>query len=373
MMENTQDNKIVNENEIDIIELIKRLWSKRRFVTIITLVFMGVGLFVALFSPKEFSADCVIVPQISQKGGGGSLSSLAAMAGINIGDMSGTEALSPKIYPTILKNVNFQKELMYTKIKFERWDEPVTLYDYYTDKKYATFNLFSFIKRYTIGLPGVIRQAIFGKEEDKEPVISGSGYGLLSMTMKEAQCAQILSNKISITINDKDGYITLSATMPEAMASAQVAEGVFSLLQKYLTEFKIEKAKSNFDYVKGRYEEAKREYEAKQIEYAEYQDANRMLNSKVAAVKEEQLKGEYNLANTLYNELSKQLLQANLKVKEDTPILTQVKPIVVPDKKSKPNRPMILVMFTFLGAILGCGAVFGLDFLKKNNIENKYL
>ncbi|MEG1485629.1 MAG: GNVR domain-containing protein, partial [Bacteroidales bacterium] len=61
---------------------------------------------------------------------------------------------------------------------------------------------------------------------------------------------------------------------------------------------------------------------------------------------------------------------SEIKVKEDTPILTVVEPVVVPREKSKPKRPMILVMFTFMGGFLGCGLVFAFDFLK-NNTEVK--
>jgi len=46
-------------------------------------------------------------------------------------------------------------------------------------------------------------------------------------------------------------------------------------------------------------------------------------------------------------------------VKEDTPVFTIVEPVSVPNLKSKPNRPMIVIIWLFLGFIAGIGIVFG--------------
>ena len=65
----------------------------------------------------------------------------------------------------------------------------------------------------------------------------------------------------------------------------------------------------------------------------------------------------------LYSELATQLEQAKISVKETTPILTVVNPVTVPYRKSKPNRPMIVIAFTFFGVIVGAGVVLFLPLL----------
>ncbi|MEG1485550.1 MAG: Wzz/FepE/Etk N-terminal domain-containing protein, partial [Bacteroidales bacterium] len=74
-----------NEKEIDLIEIAKRLWTKRKFIIKVTGAFMILGLLVAILSPVEYSASCVVVPQTGSKNASGGLSGLAAMAGINLG------------------------------------------------------------------------------------------------------------------------------------------------------------------------------------------------------------------------------------------------------------------------------------------------
>ena len=117
----SQQHNSTEEQEIDIMELIARLWEKRKFIIKVTCIFAVIGLFVAILSPKVYTSSCTFVPQTSKKTTSG-VSSLAALAGINLNNMSGGETLSPVIYPQLLDNIDFKKELMYSKIKFAEYD-----------------------------------------------------------------------------------------------------------------------------------------------------------------------------------------------------------------------------------------------------------
>lgn len=350
------------ETEIDLIEVIRKLWAKRKFILKVTVVFMALGVLIALFSPKEYTAGCTMVPQIGEKTTGGNLSGLAAMAGINLGSNSGGDVLMPNVYPKILSSVPFQKELMQTEIKFEDYEQPVRLLDYYTGEEYRKFSLLGTIKKYTIGLPGLILGAL-SKEEVTPGLLDSASSGIQSLSKEEDDCMKILANLVTLTVNDKEGYITLSASMPEPVAAAQLAYKVQVLLQKYVTEFKIEKARANLEFIEERYADAKSEFERKQEELAEFRDANRNFASAVAKTTEERLSNEYAVVLGVYSELAKQREQANIQVKEDTPIFAVVEPVTVPTERSKPKRALICVAFTFLGGFCGVGLVLVLPFL----------
>lgn len=363
------------EQEIDLVEVIRKLWRNRKLILKVTVAFMILGVLVALFSAKEYTAGSTLVPQSSDKKIGGSLSGLAAMAGINLGDMTGGEVLSPKIYPKVLASIPFQKDIMYTRVKFEDFDEPVTVLDYYTNEEYQRFSLGKTIVKYTIGLPGVILKAIRG--EQPEPEFSGSAENQIqSLSKDEKKCIDILKDKINLNLNEKDGYVQLSVDMPDAWSAAQLAERVQVLLQKYITEFKIEKVQSNLDFVQGRYDEAKRDFEQVQEERAIFRDANKNLISAKAQTEQEKLDTRYNLTLSIYTELAKQLEQAKIQVKEITPVFTIVDPVTVPIERSKPKRALICILFTFLGGFAGIGLVLTLPFLAKvsgNEKLNKYI
>lgn len=366
--EQSVDNRIdKNEDEIDLVEIVQKLWRNRKFIIKVTVVFAVLGFIVAISTPNVYTASCTMVPQTGQKSTGGSLGGLAAMAGINLGSLSSGEVLSPTVYPKIMTNINFQKELIYSKFHFKGVTEPITLYDYYTDKKYQKFSIIGTLKKYTIGLPGVIIGAIKGKPAE---VVQSDNSSIQSLSSKEKGVVTTVNANLSLSVNNKDGYVSITANMPEPLLAAELTQRGQELLQKYITEFKIEKVASNLQFVERSYDESKRNFESKQADLAKYRDANKSFASAVAKTQEEKLTAEYTLLLGIYTELAKQKEQAKISVTETTPILTVVEPVFVPIEKSKPNRVIMLFVYTFLGLIIGAGVVFTVPYLEENFIPN---
>lgn len=359
-----QNNMPVEEQEIDLVELIQKMWINRWLIIKVTGVFVVLGVLVALFSAKVYTASCDIVPDTG-KSGNSKMSSLAALAGVSLGGGEDVTALSPLVYENIMNGTSFRKELMQTKIDFEDIDKPVSFFDYYTSEEYNKPNVLSYIKKYTIGLPFVILNAIRGEqpEPDYSAVGNSDGPTLETLSKDEFEAMKILGQSISLTLQEKKGFVTITSNMPEAVAAAQLAQATVVLLQKYITEFKIAKVQSNLDFIQGRYDEAKKNFEDIQVRRAAFRDANTNTNKYSARVEAEKLDAEYTLAMNLYSELAAQLEQAKIEVKKDTPMLTVVRPVTIPYKKSKPQRLQILVAFTFLGVVAGAGLVLGLPML----------
>jgi len=357
-----------NDDEIDLLALAKTVWNGRKLI-VKTVIAGGIlGLIIALLSPKEYTATTTIVPQTSSTASKlGGLSSLAAMAGFNLdAATSGGDALSPLVYPQIVASAPFQLDLMNAKFTFAEVGHPVTLYEYYADIQKP--GILALATKYTIGLPGVIISAIKGDSNTKS--VPGEK-GPITLSKKQEEVRKILEENVSLTLDSKQGYITIQASFPEALLSAQVADQARELLQKYITSFKIEKASDKLAFIEGRYEEKKKDFEKAQQNLARYRDQNRNISSMVARTDEERLQGEYTIALNVYNELAKQLEQTKIQVKEETPTFSVVQPTVVPEKKSKPKRPMILFVSLFLGAVAGIGWIFGKQFYDELKIKWK--
>ena len=360
-----QNNFPVDEQEIDLVELVQRMWLNRGIILKLTALFAVVGVFVAIFSPKVYTASCDVVPQVSDGSGSSRMSSLAALAGINLNQSMDVKALSPLVYENILNSTTFRKELMQTPIEFEKAGKAVSFYEYYTSKEYNKPSVFSYIKKYTIGLPFVILNAIRGEQElpQMKSAAEGDAQLIETMSKEEYKVSKILSESVSIALTEKKGFVTITANMPEAVAAAQLAQATVTLLQKYITEFKIDKVQSNLDFVQSRYDEAKQNFEDIQYRRAKHRDSNQNVIKHSARVEQEKLDAEYTLAMTLYTELAKQLEQAKISVKETTPILTIINPVTIPYKRSKPQRATILMAFVFLGFVAGAGVVLGVPYL----------
>ena len=132
----------------------------------------------------------------------------------------------------------------------------------------------------------------------------------------------MIADQVTINLDSKQGFITLQAAFPEAMLSAQVADQARELLQKYITRFKIEKASDKLSFIEQRFEEKKKEFEKAQIRLASFSDQNKNVTSAVARTEESRLQGDYTIAMNVYNELAKQLEQAKIQVKEETPVFS---------------------------------------------------
>ena len=356
MMEEQQNstNPTVND-EIDLIEILKQLWIRKTIIFYSIIAGGCMGLLIAILTPNMFSSSTSIVPQISgETKVGGNLSGLAALAGIDFGSVGTSEELSPYIYPLLIESVPFQLELMHSEFNFEDSEQPVSYFKYQTEIK--SLSVLEVLKKYTVGLPFLIIKAIKGKEKMMGIDLSGSK-NIYKFTEDEAQVSEILNENISININDKENFIKITSTSPEPLLSAQLTEKVTELLQKYITKIKIAKAQENLVFLKERMKEKEINFKNVQQKLAKFSDRNKNVISVISSMKQQNLQSEYSLVFGVYSELAKQIEQAEIQVKKDTPILTTVQPVQIPDEKSSPKRLLILLIWTFLGGVLSCGWV----------------
>ena len=354
----THNNSSENqEDSIDIIALLQSIWTGKKLILKTVLVFMILGLFIAVLSQNEYTASTTIVPQSSSEKPGGSIGGLAALAGINLGSVGQQSSISPTLYPQILTNISFQKELLETLITIEGQDNKITYKEYYTNV-YSP-SVLSSIKKYTIGLPGVLIGLLKSDEISKEE--SKNNDSLPQITEDDKKLIELLLEQLSMEVNDKDGYISLSTTMPEARAAAEHIQKAQELLEQYVIDFKIEKSSSELDFIKNRYQEKEQEFQKIQQKLALYTDRNQNVNSARAKMELMLLQSEYDLAYGVYSELAKQLETQELKVKEDTPIFTILQPVFVPLEKTGPKRSLILIIYTFLGFVLSIGYLLAIE------------
>ena len=364
---NQQQKPIANDVN-DLLVIVKTMWTNRRTIIIGVITGTILGLIFALLAPKEYSASTVIVPQMgndsqSKLGGLGGLNGLAALAGINI-NMNQASELSPLVYPQIVGSIPFQLELMNTPLNFQDYPKPITLLEYYT-KSGGTTSLIGTIRKYTIGLPGVLIKAIKGKP--KELLLPSDSTNLpILLTSDQFMVTQIIDKLVTLDLNSKEGYILLTTRLPEALAAAQLAQKAQTLLQRYITEFKIEKGKADLNFIQGRYNEIKTEFEKAQVSLALVNDRNKNFTSGLPQIEADRIQTRYSIAYSVYQELAKQLEQAKIQVKKETPVFTIIQPVTVPSLRSKPKRTTILVIWIFLGGITSTIIVFSRDFITSN-------
>lgn len=355
---------VQSSEEIDLMDLIRKLWVKRRFILSVTTIFLLLGLFIALISPVSYTASCTVVPQ-SGEGKSGGLSGVAAMMGVNLGSSAMTEGtLSPHIYPEIVKSAPFTLEIMQTPIVTKRSNgKEITLYEYYTNKEYQDKNILGNIKKYTFGLPFVILGSLRNSSPEETAFTTDSGT-IYVLNEEEKEVYKVIQNALQVYLNPKEGYVSLSYSFPEAKPAAVITDNLYRTLEKYVATFKSEKLEDNLQFVEESFESARKDFLQAQARLAAFQDANRGLATATARSTEMRLQSEFNISFSVYSELAKQREQARIAVKENQTILTLVNPTLVPHEKSAPRRSIILIGFLFLGIVVACGWVLGKPYLQ---------
>ena len=361
MPENPTYNVPLEEEEegLDLIGLVKRMWDGRKTIIIWTVVFMVLGLVSALTMKRIYTVSAVVVPQVNSKSNS-SLNSLAAMAGLDIGSNMSASELSPLVYPQIVNSVPFRLELVNTPLHYKGLDEPVSMLTYATE--YSKPGVKYYILKYTIGLPGVIMEALSGnkKEEQIMPSTFGDtedGIKPVQLTKDEAKMVKAVGENVNLAVDKKEGYLTLSVTGSEPIQTTELGTKALELLQEEITRFRTDKVKSELEYIQARYDEVKKETESLQAALAALTDRSQDMPSSRSKMERERLQTKYNVSNTVYMELAKQLEQAKLQVKKETPVFAILQPITVPTRPAN-SRARTLIVWTFMGFIIGCGIVF---------------
>lgn len=363
MMQDNQNNFVPQDEEdgVDIIAIIKSLWNGRKTVIKWTCAFMVIGLLMAIFLPSKYKVETMMVPQM--EGSKSSLSNLASLAGFDLGTQNGGSELSPLIYPQIVSSIPFRKELMYSSYHYEDVDTAVSMFTYTYD--IAKPSVFDVIIKYTVKLPFVIKNAISKKEDVVLPdSINDDSPKPIVLTKDESDLIEKIGELVSLEVDQKEGTINLIAKGTERIQTTELALKAQQLLQEEITRFKVEKSQSELDYIQARYDEVKKEAENYQERLAVLTDRSQDMTSARDRIERERIQAKYSIANSIYNELAKQLEQARMKVKKDTPVFTVIKPVKVPNKTAN-SRVKTFIIWTFLGGVLGCGIVIGKGYMPK--------
>jgi LPS O-antigen subunit length determinant protein (WzzB/FepE family) len=348
---------IIIEDKIDLVALLKRFWIARKTIQKITLFFVFLGLFIAIFSKNEFTSTTTFVA-VNQESVKGSLGGLASLAGINLGGSTSSAEISPELYPQIINSTPFQLELLNTLLTIEGEERSVTYKEFY--KNIYSPGLLGNIIKYTIGLPGVLISFLKeGKELDKASQESE----IIIISQKENELIKQLKSQMNLKVNDKEGFVTISVTLPEAIASAQITLKARELLQDYILKFKTQKSIEQLMYIQARFSEKQNEFNSVKIALARFQDQNNGINTALGRTKLLQLQADYDLVFSLYSELAKQLEAQRLQVKKDTPLFSILKPVSIPVEKSNTSRAIILVVYLFFGFVFSLGYILGKEYV----------
>ena len=343
-MEDNNKNIELIEDFKKILGFIKILWSERKLFYKTCGCAVVLALVIAFSVPKRYTVEVALATESGSSMDMGGLSSLASMAGINIGAMGSEDAIVPDLYPMIVHSKDYLIRLFDIPVTTMDGELSTTYYDYLSEhQKIAWW-----------GCPmkglGELMKLISPAKEDSLPMLNGKR-NYMFLTNKERGVINMLQTHIVCNVDKKNGIIRMQVTEQDPLIAAVIADSVRAALNDFIIEYRTNKARQDYHYMNNLYLEAKTEYMRTQAAYTSFADANLNLNSARAQSKRDDLEKEMQLAYNVYSQLANQLQLVKAKIQESTPAYTVLESSTVPERASSPKKLLLLVAFGFLACV----------------------
>ena len=348
------------EPEIDIMELISKLWKKRMMIIKWCVVGAVIGLVVGFSIPKTYSASVTLAPETQQKSGSG-LSGMASMLGVNLNNS--VDAISVEMFADIIHSTPFIVELFDLPVQFERKDSTIntTLLDYM--KNFQKKAWWSYVMEFPFKVLGWCIYLVTPDQEETEAVAE---LNPTNLPKKERGVVNFFAENIMVNVDKKTGKTSMSLLMQDPLVVAQVMEAVTDNLKTYMSNYRTSKARQDVANLSSICEERKADYYKAQQAYAKFVDANKNVILQSAQAERERLQQEMNLAYQVYSQVASQLEASRIEEQQAKPVFTILDPVTVPIKKAAPSKAKMLVIFTFLaGCCAAAWVLFGDEYWNK--------
>ena len=306
----------------------KKLYYKTLGVAFVLALIIGFSL------PKTYNCKILLAPETG--GGSSNLGGLAALAssfGVSVGaGGQGGDAITPNVYPELMKSVDFKTSLFPIKVKQKKDKKTMSYYDYL---------------KYEWRVPWW--EDLFGLTAPKP--IKDTLVNTFELTPEQARIAGLAIKNVECKIDKKTNLISIEVRAQDPYVAAQLADSVKNRLQDFLTGYRTKKARYDLDYALKLNRQAKKDYERARLLYSEYVDANQEIYLLSAMQKQNDLENEMQLQYNNYTATSAQVLTAQAKVQETTPSFTTVQSATVPLGPSGPKKELIMIICLFLAAL----------------------
>ena len=357
MQDNQSSTQYKGDSEIDIIELISRLWKRRKMIIKWCIVGAVLGLVVGFSIPKTYRASVTFAPETQQRVGSG-VSSIASMMGVNINN--NVDAISIEMFPDVVHSTPFIFELFDLPVTFERKDSVMTLPLIEYMKDYQKTPWWTPIFKFPFKILGWCKDLITA---DDENVSIETELDPLNLPKRERSVVKFFSDNINVLVDKKTDKTSISLKLQDPLVVASVMQAITDNLQKYMTDYRTSKIRQDINNLEIICSQRRDDYYRAQKLYASYLDANKNVILRSADAERERLQQEMNLAYQVYSQVSTQLEAARIQAEQAKPVYAIINPVTIPIRKAAPSKAKLLIIFTFLaGCCASAWVLFGEDF-----------
>lgn len=346
MQENNYTQPLYDEEqEIDIMELISKLWKKKTLIIKWCIAGAIVGLVVGFSIPKTYSSSVTLAPETQQRTNS-SVSSIASMMGVNLNNS--VDAISVEMFPDVVHSTPFIVELFDLPVQFQWKGETVnsTLLNYMLE--YQKSPWWTPVMQFPFKVLGWAMSLL--RPEEEEEAGPAAPLNLSNLPKKERGVVKFFAENIMVNVDKKTGKTSMSLQMQDPQVVATVMNAVVEHLKNYMSDYRTAKVRQDVENLSQICAERKADFYKAQQAYAKYLDANKSVVLQSSQAERERLQQEMSLAYQVYSQVATQLESARIQVQQAKPVFVIINPVTVPLNRTAPSKVKILLFFTIFAA-----------------------
>lgn len=329
--------------EIDIMAQVGKVWKEKKLLAGFVIVFAVLGVIVALSTPREYTAETILAPEMSAGGLNlsGNLADMASSFGVELGGKSSMDAIYPKIYPDVLGSTDFILSLFDVPVRVKNDSTPRSYHDHLlVDSKSPFWRLPQ------LWLTLLIRQLT-----DDGPKAGGK-INPFMLSRDDEELVKAIRGSINCMVDKKTSVISISVSDQDPVTCAIMADTLQMRLQKYITAYRTHKARLDLQYYEKLYQQSRDAYHKAQLAYATFADANTDVVLQSLRAKQEELENEMQLKYNIYTQQMARMQTAKAKVQESTPAFTIIQSSTVPNRPSSTPRSLTVMVWIAIGVMM---------------------
>ena len=342
----------MNSDKIDVFELLKTIKQGRLRIVYTVLITLGLGLLYLLITEKSYKSTTELIVESGQSGSDNILQKIGSISGL--GGLSGSDPSSfdPNLFFNVSTSTNFYLDLLDMKFNSSNEGDTIEVKAYFSGLYQSSFGYL--LKKYTLGLPGVVK----GLFSESKPTHDNEKYfGITKLGQETNQAIKILEESILVSFSSVSNILEIQVETNDPILTAQMTQYVRDYLKDYYMTYKTNKLSTEVDFLKKGLTEAELQLEATSKKLNSFRDSNINITSSATRSKLQKLESEYNIHFSITNNLSQQLESTRLQLLKQTPVFTELEPVLVPSSPSGPKKVLVFIGSILLGLLIGLALI----------------
>jgi capsular polysaccharide biosynthesis protein len=313
-------------NLISVIKKVRQNYKVFALVALITIILSSIYIFSV---PRYYTTDTKLAPEANSAADGGTVGSIASSLGFDISNMASLDAITPMLYPDLMKDNKFVFKFFSITVKTKYGKNTSSYYKYLYDRLHHP-SLFP-----SKDIPN----------SDKLPDKSADPY---NVNKTQDEILTKIRKDVKIAVDSKTGVITITTTAEDPVVCKILADSIQGLLKEFITSYRTTKARADVAYYKDLTIKAKTQYEKARQLYGTFSDANADVVLESYRSKQNDLENDMQLKYNTYTQFEQQLQASIAKLQEKTPAFTTLKGAAVPTRPSGPKRMIFILIMSML-------------------------